>query len=154
VNEPHRPSSAHIDSVHIDQEHVVTSRLTQIVTAAAPAPTASYSQAIAWDRIVVTGGQVGTDPASGELPVAFEDEVDQALDNLAAVLAAAGSGLDRVVKTTCFLTDIAQFAAFDQVYRRHFADPLPARSTLGIQLAGSLRFEVEAWALRDEPVVA
>lgn len=132
----------------------MTSRLTQIVTSAAPAPSASYSQAIAWDQLVVTGGQVGSDPATGRLPEEFEDEVDQALRNLAAVLAAAGSGLDRVVKTTCFLTDISQFEAFDRVYRRHFVDPLPARSTIGIQLAGDLRFEVEAWALRDEQGVA
>lgn len=122
----------------------------KVETADAPAPSASYSQALAWDRLVVTAGQVGTDPATGKLPAAFEDEVSQALINLRTVLEAAGSGLDHVLKTTCFLTDISTFAAFDRVYREHFPDPLPARSTIGIQLAGDLRFEVEALAVRAE----
>ncbi|NMR19203.1 RidA family protein [Cellulomonas fimi] len=125
--------------------------LTQIVTAAAPAPSASYSQAIAWDHLVVTGGQVGADPATGQLPDAFEDEVSQALRNLMAVLDAAGTGPDRVVKTTCFLTDISTFATFNLIYQEFFSDPLPARSTIGIALAGGLRFEIEAWAVRDTP---
>ena len=128
--------------------------LQQITTTAAPAPSAGYSQAIAWDRLVVTGGQTGTDPATGRLPEAFEDEVHQALRNLRAVLEAAGTATDRVVKTTCFLTDIATFATFDRIYREYFADPLPARSTLGIALAGGLRFEIEAWAVRDEQETA
>jgi 2-iminobutanoate/2-iminopropanoate deaminase len=123
--------------------------LQKISTPDAPVPSAAYSQAIVWDAMVVTGGQVGTDPATGELPARFEDEVRQAMRNLAAVLRAAGSSPDRVVKTTCFLTDIATFAAFNEVYQEFFADPLPARSTIGIALAGGLRFEIEAWAVRD-----
>lgn len=121
----------------------------QIVTTEAPAPGASYSQAIAWERLVVTGGQVGSDPATGQLPERFEDEVRQALTNLMAVLKAAGTSPDKVIKTTCFLTDISNFQAFDAIYREFFADPLPARSTMGIALAGGLRFEIEAWAVRD-----
>lgn len=122
----------------------------QISTQDAPSPTAAYSQAIVWDRLVVTGGQVGADPSTGKLPETFEEEVRQALRNLRAVLTAAGSGVDRVIKTTCFLTDIADFQKFDNIYREVFADPLPARSTLGIALAGGLRFEIEAWAVLDQ----
>jgi 2-iminobutanoate/2-iminopropanoate deaminase len=123
--------------------------LEQITTANAPAPSAAYSQAIAWDRLVVTGGQVGTHPATGELPAVFEDEVRQAMRNLVAVLRAAGTGPKNVVKTTCFLTDINTFPVFNEIYQEFFSDPLPARSAIGIALAGSLRFEIEAWAVRD-----
>ncbi|SDS44757.1 RidA family protein [Jiangella sp. DSM 45060] len=123
--------------------------LEQISTTEAPAPSASYSQAIAWDRLVATGGQVGADPRTGALPEAFEDEVRQALENLRAVLRAAGTSPERVLKTTCFLTDISTFPTFDRIYRDFFPDPLPARSTIGIALAGGLRFEIEAWAVRD-----
>lgn len=128
----------------------MTSALEKIETSAASAPSASYSQAIAWERLVITAGQVGTDPVTGVLPDEFEAEVRQALANLRAVLEAAGSGLASVLKTTCFLTDITTFATFDRIYREHFAEPLPARSTIGIQLAGPLRFEIEALALRAE----
>ncbi len=125
--------------------------LEQITTTDAPAPSAAYSQAIAWDRLIVTGGQVGADPATGELPARFEDEVRQALRNLIAVLSAAGTGPEHVIKTTCFLTDIATFGQFNAIYQEFFSDPLPARSTVGIALAGDLRFEIEAWAVRGLP---
>lgn len=128
----------------------MTSTPVKIETSAASAPSASYSQAIAWERLVATAGQVGTDPVTGALPDDFEDEVRQALANLRAVLEAAGSDMSSVLKTTCFLTDITTFATFDRIYREHFADPLPARSTVGIQLAGPLRFEIEALAVRAE----
>lgn len=128
----------------------MTSTRVQIQTSAASAPSAAYSQAIVWEQLVTTAGQVGTDPVTGVLPDEFEDEVRQALANLRAVLEAAGSDMSSVLKTTCFLTDIATFTTFDRIYREHFEDPLPARSTVGIQLAGSLRFEIEALAVRAE----
>ena len=124
--------------------------LRHIVTTAASAPFASYSQAVVWDRIVATAGQLGTDPQTGNLPAEFADEVAQAIANLAAVLQAAGSGLDQVVKTTCLLSDIDLFPTFDRVYREHFPQPWPARSTMGIQLAGAFRVEIEAWAVRGD----
>lgn len=124
----------------------MTTALQQINTRAAAAPTASYSQGIAFGPSLVTAGQVGRDPVTGELPTAFGQQVQQALKNLVAVLAAAGLDTSSVVKTTCFLSDIANFAEFDAIYRRFFVPPLPARSTVGVALADGLQFEIEAWA--------
>lgn len=121
-----------------------------IITDAAAAPTASYSQGIVAGRIVATAGQVGRDPRNGELAMTLAGQVELSIANLKAVLAAAGLDLSHVVKTTCFLTRIEDFAEFDAVYRRHFADPLPARSTVGVALAGDLLFEIEAWAVKPE----
>ncbi|MHA6629835.1 RidA family protein [Pseudonocardia sichuanensis] len=126
------------------------SELQQVSTQDAPAPGGTYSQAIVHGRSVWTAGQVGTDPATGELPGSLEGQVEQAITNLEAVLAAAGCGLADVVRTTCFLTRIEDFAAFDAVYRRRFAAPFPARSTVGVALAGQLLFEIEASAVRPE----
>ena len=121
-----------------------------VSTTSAPAPGGAYSQAIAFDRLVWTAGQVGIAPETGDLPEGLEKQVEQAIDNLEAVLTAAGCGIRDVVKTTCFLTDIADFPAFDAIYRRRFGDPLPGRSTVGVQLAGNLLFEIEACAVRPE----
>ena len=76
------------------------------------------------------------------------EQVRAAIGNLSAVLAAEGLGLEHVVKTTCFLTNIEHFAEFDAVYREMFPQPLPARSTVGVALAGELLFEIEAWAVK------
>jgi 2-iminobutanoate/2-iminopropanoate deaminase len=122
--------------------------LIPIVTDNAAAPTASYSQGIVAGPLVVTAGQVGSDPSTGRLGGSLVEQVETAITNLKAVLAEAGVGLEDVVKTTCFLTRIEDFKEFDAVYRRHFSDPLPARSTVGVVLAGDLLFEIEAWALR------
>ena len=119
----------------------------QITTSAAATPSAAYSQAMATANLVATGGQVGKDPATGELGADFASEVRFAMTNLVAVLDAAGTDRQHVLKTTCFLTDIANFAEFDAIYREYFAEPFPARSTVGIALAGGLSFEIEAWAV-------
>jgi 2-iminobutanoate/2-iminopropanoate deaminase len=118
------------------------------VTEGASAPTASYSQGIVFGDVLVTAGQVGSDPVTGALPDTLREQVRGAIANLTAVLAAEGLGLEDVVKTTCFLTDIATFAEFDEVYRELFPQPLPARSTVGVTLAGDLLFEIEAWAVK------
>jgi 2-iminobutanoate/2-iminopropanoate deaminase len=123
------------------------SSITPITTERAAAPTASYSQGIVASPIVVTAGQVGRDAATGSLETTLEGQVRVAIDNLEAVLRAAGLALADVIKTTCYLTDIDDFARFDAVYRERFADPLPARSTVGVALAGDLLFEIEAWAI-------
>ncbi|MFF5235218.1 RidA family protein [Dactylosporangium sp. NPDC000521] len=119
-----------------------------IVTKAAAAPTASFSQGIAFANMVVTAGQIGSDPETGELKDGLAEQVRAAIANLTAVLAAEGLGLADVVKTTCFLTNINDFAEFDAAYRELFPQPLPARSTFGVALAGGLLFEIEAWAVR------
>ncbi len=120
----------------------------EIVAKGAAAPSASYSQGIAFENMVVTAGQVGSDPVTGELKDGLAAQVRAAIANLEAVLAAENLGLEHVVKTTCFLTDVGDFAEFDAVYRELFPEPLPARSTVGVALAGGLLFEIEAWAVR------
>ena len=119
-----------------------------VVTQAAAAPTASYSQGIVFGDVLVTAGQIGSDPVTGALHCTLQAQVGAAIANLTGVLAAEGLGLEHVVKTTCFLADIEDFEDFDAVYRDLFPHPLPARSTVGVQLAGDLLFEIEAWAVK------
>ena len=104
-----------------------------IHTDAAPAAVGPYSQAMVTGGMVYTSGQIALDPATGALVgTDVTAQTHQIMRNLAAVLAAAGTGLDRVVKTTCFLTDIADFAAFNAVYAEYFPNK-PARSCVGIK---------------------
>jgi len=115
----------------------------------APAAVGPYSQAVKAQGFVFTAGQVGLDPGRGRLvPGGVEAEADRALRNLRAVLEAAGSGLDRVVKTTIYLADIADFQAVNGVYAAAFGEHRPARSTVQ---AGALplgaRVEIDAVAL-------
>ena len=104
-----------------------------IHTDAAPAAVGPYSQAMVTGGMVYTSGQIALDPATGALVgTDVTAQTHQIVRNLAAVLAAAGTGLDRVVKTTCFLTDIADFAAFNAVYAEYFPNK-PARSCVGVK---------------------
>lgn len=120
----------------------------QIVqTSRAPAAIGPYSQAVCAGGMVYTSGQIPLDPATGAAPEGIEAQARQALENLAAVLAAAGSGLDRVVKTTCFLADMGDFALFNGVYAEYFKGPCPARSCVAVKaLPKGLLVEVEAVA--------
>jgi 2-iminobutanoate/2-iminopropanoate deaminase len=122
----------------------------QIVTTSAPAAMAVYSQAIDAGGFVFCAGQVGMDPVTRALAEGgVQAEAERALRNLAGVLDAAGLGLADVVKTTCFLTDIADFPAFNEVYARFFPEQPPARSTFAVAaLPGGARIEVEAIAAR------
>ena len=122
-----------------------------ISTSGAPSAVGPYSQAIATEDLVFCSGQVGLDPQTGELVQGgVEAETERALKNLGAVLEAAGCSFQDVVKTTCFLADIADFATFNAIYGRFFPDPQPARSTFGVaDLPKSARVEVEAIAVRD-----
>lgn len=123
-----------------------------VSTSSAPAAIGPYSQAIAARGLVFCSGQVGIDLATGELVVGgIEAEADRALRNLAAVLDAAGCGFGDVVKTTVFLADIGDFAAFNAVYAGFMADPPPARSTFAVAaLPKGARVEIEAIAGRPE----
>ncbi len=104
-----------------------------IQTNGAPAPVGPYSQAIRSGDLVFCSGQVGLDPATGELVEGgVEAQAERALKSLGAVLDAAGLTFDDVVKTTIFLADVADFAAVNAVYGRHMPDPPPARSTVGV----------------------
>ena len=103
-----------------------------ISTTSAPGALGPYSQAIVTDGFVFCSGQLGLDPASGELADGIEAQTDRAMRNLSAVLDAAGCTLADVVKTTIFLADIGDFAAVNAVYASHMPDPPPARSTFGV----------------------
>jgi 2-iminobutanoate/2-iminopropanoate deaminase len=120
-----------------------------VSTSAAPPAAGPYSQAIATDDLVFCAGQLGTDPTTGELAEGVEAQAERALRNLEAVLDAAGCTFADVVKTTCFLADINDFAAFNAVYARFMADPAPARSTFQVAaLPKGGRVEIEAIAAR------
>jgi 2-iminobutanoate/2-iminopropanoate deaminase len=120
-----------------------------VSTSSAPPAAGPYSQAIATDDLVFCAGQLGTNPATGELPDGVEAQAEQALKNLAAVLDAAGCSWADVVKTTCFLADINDFNAFNAVYATFMTDTPPARSTFQVAaLPKGGRVEIEAIAVR------
>ena len=117
-------------------------------TDAAPRAIGPYSQAIRAGGLVFTAGQVGAEPGTADLVDGVAAQADQALRNLAAVLEAAGTSFDQVVKTTIFLVDLADFATVNEAYARYLSPPYPARST--IQVAGlpkGARVEIEMVAL-------
>ena len=107
--------------------------MNKIYTEKAPAAVGPYSQAVVINGMVYTSGQIALDPASGELVGKnIEEQAEQVMKNLISILEAAGSKQENVVKTLCFLTDINDFAAFNEVYARYFTEK-PARSCVGIQ---------------------
>ena len=122
-----------------------------ISTAAAPAAVGPYSQAIVTNDYVFCSGQVGLDPATGELvPGGLEAQVERVIRNLEAVLEASGCKLRDIVKTTCFLADINDFATFNAIYAQFMPDPPPARSTFAVKaLPKAALVEIEAIAVRD-----
>jgi 2-iminobutanoate/2-iminopropanoate deaminase len=122
-----------------------------VSTGAAPSAVGPYSQGITTNDLVFCSGQVGLDPATGELVQGgIEAQTERVLRNLEAVLDAAGCTLADVVKTTCFLADINDFATFNAVYARFFPDPPPARSTFQVAaLPKAASVEIEAIAVRD-----
>jgi 2-iminobutanoate/2-iminopropanoate deaminase len=122
-----------------------------IATRGAPAAVGPYSQAIAAGDFVFCSGQVHLDPASGALVEGdISTQTAQVLQNLSAVLEAAGLSLANVVKTTVFLVDINDFGAMNEVYGRYMPDPPPARSTIGVAaLPKGARVEIELIATRS-----
>ena len=122
----------------------------EISTTQAPAAIGPYSQAIVTDRLVFVSGQVPIDPATGKVVVGdIRAEARQSLANVAAVLGAAGCSTSDVVKTTVYLTDMADFAAVNEVYESFFSRPYPARSAVAVKaLPKGARVEVECIAER------
>jgi 2-iminobutanoate/2-iminopropanoate deaminase len=114
----------------------------------APKAIGPYSQAIIAGGLVFTAGQIALDPATGEVvPGGVAEQTGRVMQNLAAILERAGSGLDRVVKTIVFLADMADFAAMNEVYGRAFGNHKPARSTVAVAgLPRGVRVEIEAIA--------
>ncbi|MBL8627310.1 MAG: reactive intermediate/imine deaminase [Myxococcales bacterium] len=120
-----------------------------IATPAAPAAIGPYSQAIRAGNLVFTSGQIPLDPATGQMVTGdLAAETRRVLDNLAAVLAAAGVGFADVVKTTIFLTDMGDFAAVNALYAERFSGAPPARSTVQVaRLPKDARVEIEMIAI-------
>ncbi|HEX2180462.1 MAG TPA: RidA family protein [Actinomycetota bacterium] len=118
-----------------------------ISTTAAPAAIGPYSQAIAAGGLLFCSGQIGLDPASGELAGGLEAQVNRALKNLDAVLTEAGAGPSDVIKTTVFLASMDDFPAMNQIYGGYFTGTPPARSTVAVKtLPKDALFEIDAIA--------
>jgi len=119
-----------------------------VLSSQAPAPVGQYSQAIVSGDLVFCAGQIPLDPKTGEIVAGgIEEQTRRVLDNLGAVLAAAGSGFEQVVKVTIFLTDLADFSAMNGVYAGYFTSEPPARTT--VQAAGlprNVRVEMDVIA--------
>lgn len=120
-----------------------------VETADAPKAIGPYSQAIIANGFVFTAGQIGSDPKTGQLVEGgIEEQTEQVLKNIAAVLKASGSSMDDVVKTTVFLADINDFAKMNEIYARHFGAPFPARSTVQVaRLPRDAKIEIETIAV-------
>ncbi|MGH7517225.1 MAG: RidA family protein [Gemmatimonadales bacterium] len=120
----------------------------EVATAGAPKAIGPYSQGIVANGLVFTAGQVALDPATTEIVAGgVQEQTARALENIRAILQAAGSGLPQVVKTTVFLTDMADFAEMNAVYAQAFGDHRPARSTVAVKaLPRGARVEIEAIA--------
>lgn len=104
-----------------------------IATPGAPQAIGPYSQAVVAGGFVFASGQIALDPKTGEMVGdTVEAQTEQIFSNVQALLQAAGSDLEHVIKTTCFLASIEEFAAFNEVYGRYFKTHLPARSALGV----------------------
>lgn len=120
-----------------------------IATTNAPGAIGPYSQGIDLGELVYTSGQLGLDPASGELAGGVAEQTKQSLRNVQAILETAGSGLDRVVKTTVFLKDMNDFATMNEVYSTFFSEPYPARSAIEVaRLPKDALVEIEVIALK------
>lgn len=119
-----------------------------VVAEGAPKAIGPYSQAVVVDGMVYTAGQIPLDPKTGGIVgKTTAEQAEQVFRNLSAVLKAAGSGLDRIVKTTVYLVDMADFPALNEVYAKHFPSHKPARSTIqAAALPRAVRVEIDAIA--------
>jgi 2-iminobutanoate/2-iminopropanoate deaminase len=123
----------------------------RVATAHAPGAIGPYSQAIIANGFIYTAGQIALDPATGQVVEGgITEQTRRVMANLKAVLEAAGSSLSKVVKTTVFLMDMADFAPMNEVYGEAFGDHKPARSTVAVSgLPRGVRVEIEVIALKD-----
>ena len=120
-----------------------------VSTVNAPAAIGPYSQAIAAGDFVYLSGQLGVDPATGNLENGVEAQAERAIANMKAILAEAGLDISRVIKTTVFLKDMGDFAAVNAIYAKHFRQPYPARSCVQVaELPKGGLVEIEAVCVR------
>ncbi len=126
-------------------------RLNVILTDSAPVPTSGYSQALRQGNLLATSGYLGTAPdGSGLVDGGFAAEARQALDNIKAVLEAAGCDLTDVIRVNVSLTDINRFAEMDAIYCEYFSEPYPSRNTIGVkELWGGAQVGFDVWAVVD-----
>ncbi len=115
----------------------------------APAAIGPYSQAMAWNNLIFTSGQVPLDPQSGQVVgTTIAEQAEQVMKNLGAVLEANGAGFENAIKTTCFLADMADFGAFNEVYAKYFTGK-PSRSCVAVrELPKGVLCEVEVIAVK------
>jgi 2-iminobutanoate/2-iminopropanoate deaminase len=128
---------------------MATETKTVVHTEKAPGPFqgAPYSQAIQAGGFVFVSGQLGLEPGQTEITGSITEQTERIFANLRAILVEAGSGLDRLVKTSVFLTDLADFGAMNEVYARHVGEVPPARATVGVAaLPSGAKVEIEAVA--------
>jgi 2-iminobutanoate/2-iminopropanoate deaminase len=120
-----------------------------VVTDQAPSAIGPYSQAVCAGNFIFASGQIPIDPATGQfVPGGISEQTEQVLKNLTALFAAAGVGLDQVVKTTVFLADMEDFTAMNEVYGRFFSSAAPARATVqAARLPRDAKVEIEAIAV-------
>ena len=110
----------------------------------APGAIGPYSQGFEVNGFIYTSGQIPVDPATGEVPAGIAAQAEQSCKNVGAILEAAGAGFDKVFKTTCFLADMGDFAAFNEVYAKYFTSK-PARSCVAVKaLPKGVLCEIEA----------
>lgn len=121
--------------------------LTLIAGAGLPKPAGPYSPGVRVGNLVFVSGQVGVDPATGEAPEGVEAQTEQVLKNVAGILEAAGSGLDRVVRCGVFVADMSRFGEMNAAYERMFGDHRPARTTIEPQALPGSGFLVEIDAI-------
>ena len=120
-----------------------------VSTSNAPAAIGPYSQAIRANGLLFASGQIPVDPATGKIPEGIAAQAEQSCRNCGALLAAAGLDFSKVIKTTCFLADIADFAAFNEVYAKYFTSK-PARSCVAVRdIPKGCLCEIEILALAD-----
>ena len=119
-----------------------------IATDKAPGAIGPYSQGFEVNGMVYTSGQIPVNPANGEVPEGIAAQAEQSCKNVGTILEAAGTGFDKVFKTTCFLADMADFAAFNEVYAKYFTSK-PARSCVAVKdLPKGVLCEIEAIAVK------
>ena len=120
--------------------------MTKIETSLAPGAIGPYSQGYVVNGFVFTSGQIPVDPATSNVPEGIAAQAEQSCKNVQAILEAAGSNMSKVIKTTCFLADMGDFAAFNEVYAKYFVEK-PARSCVAVKtLPKNVLCEIEAIA--------
>jgi reactive intermediate/imine deaminase len=118
----------------------------KVTTSNAPAAIGPYSQAMKVGNLVFCSGQIPVDPATGNVPETIAEQAEQSCKNIKGLVEAAGSSMDKVVKTTCFLSDINDFSAFNEVYAKYFTSN-PARSCVAVKdIPKGVKCEIEAIA--------